>query len=136
MIFQLPSFYKEDEKEVFKMDESGQYLDENGDPLTNQDDPNVRVKEKVQSKKLRTVWGFIPWPEYTPELEGTGYFWRFLKFCVKLSFGIIIGALGGIYLVFAGMIFLVAKIFRDFTEKPRSVSKKIDKQLKSQSDIL
>ena len=136
MIFQLPSFYKEEEKEVTKMNDAGEFLNADGDPLPDGHDPSERVKETVTTKKFRTKFGFIPYPEYTPELEGTGYFWRFLKACIKISIGIVIGALGGIYLVLGGMVYLIARIFRDFTEKPRSISKKIDTQLKNQPDIL
>ena len=136
MIFQLPSFYKEEEKEVTKMNDAGEFLNADGDPLPDGHDPSERVKETVTTKKFRTKFGFIPYPEYTPELEGTGYFWRFLKFCFKISIGIVIGALGGIYLVFGGMVYMIAKIFRDFTEKPRSVSKKIEKQLEGKSEII
>lgn len=136
LIFQLPSFYKEEEKEITKMDDNGNYLDAEGNPLPEDHDESQRVTETVKTKKFRTKFGFIPYPEYTPELEGTGYFWRFLKACIKFSIGIVIGALGGIYLVLGGMVYLIARIFRDFTEKPRSISKKIDTQLKNQPDIL
>ena len=101
MLFQLPSFFKEVNGE-----------DENGNP--------------IMKKKLRTVFKIIPWPKYTPELDGTGYLWRYLWFCLKFTIGIIIGLLGGIYLVLAGMVYLVVKILKDFTEKPRTISKKYE----------
>ena len=102
LIFQFPSF----KREVPGKDDQG---------------------NDIMVQKWRTKFGFIPWPEYTPELDGTGYLWRYLWFCLKFTIGIIIGLLGGIYLVLAGMVYLVVKILKDFTEKPRTISKKYDK---------
>jgi|MDTC01.1.fsa_nt_gb hypothetical protein len=123
LMFQLPDFYADVDKKNFR----GEFLDANDTVLLDQNDPTVRVKEK----KLKTKFGFIPWPEYTsPDLDGTGYFWKFIKFCIKISIGIVIGLLGGIYLLLGGMIFMVAKIFRDFANRPRAVSEKIEKASK------
>ena len=123
LLFQLPDFYEDVDKKILE-DNS---LDADGNILKNQNDPTVRVKER----KLKTKFGFIPWPEYTsPDLDGTGYFWKFIKFCIKISIGIVIGLLGGIYLLLGGMIFMVAKIFGDFANRPRAVSEKIEKASK------
>ncbi len=117
LMFQLPDFYSD----VDKKNLNGEFVDADGEKLPDQSDPTIRVKEK----KLKTKFGFIPWPEYTsPDLDGTGYFWKFIKFCIKISIGIVIGLLGGIYLLLGGMIFMVAKIFRDFTNRPHAVSEK------------
>lgn len=118
LLFQLPEFYKE----VDKKSPDGKFLDAEGKVLENQDDPTVRIKEK----KLRTFLGIIPTPKYTEESEGKGYFWRFVKQCIKLSAGLVIGMLGGIYLVLGGLGYMVVKIFKDFTEKPRAISKKYE----------
>ena len=118
MMFQLPDFYRE----KYKQNKEGKFLDENGSILDDQDDPTVRIMEK----KIRTILGFIPYPEYTPELDGKGLFWKYLKYCFKISFGLVVGMLGGIYLVLGGMIYMVVKIFNDFTYKPRAITKKYD----------
>lgn len=123
MMFQLPDFFDEADK----VDGEGKFLDKDDNIIPNQDDPTIRVKVK----KLKTKFGFIPWPEYTsPDLDGTGYFWKYLKFCFKISIGIVVGLLGGIYLLMGGMVFMIAKIFSDFANRPHSVSEKIEKGTK------
>ena len=116
MMFQLPDFFYERDK----VDEKGRFLDVEGNVLEDQNDPTLRVKEK----KFRTKFGIIPAPMYPPESDGKGYFWRYLKYCFKISWGLVVGMLGGIYLVLAGMVYMVVKVFKDFTDKPRGISEK------------
>lgn len=122
MMFQLPDFFYERDK----VGPDGKFLDSDGNVLEDQNDPTVRVKEK----KFRTKFGFIPAPMYTPESDGKGYFWRYLKYCFKISWGLVVGMLGGIYLVLGGMIYMVAKVFKDFADKPSGISEKYTEKKK------
>ncbi len=119
MLFQLPNFFGE----VDKVNSDGKFVDSDNKVLEDQKDPTLRVKER----KFLTKFGFIPSPKYTsPDLDGKGYFWRYVYFCFKISIGLVVSLLGGIYLLMGGMIFMIAKIFRDFSNRPRAVSKKIE----------
>ena len=123
ILFQPPDFFGE----VDKVNSEGEFVDENGVKLEDQKDPTLRVKER----KFLTKFGFIPSPRYTsPELDGKGYFWRYVYFCIKISIGLVVSLLGGIYLLMGGMIFMIVKIFRDFANRPRAVSEKIEKASK------
>ena len=120
MMFQLPDFFAE----VDKVNGKGMFLDAKGNILKDQDDPTLRVK----TKKFRLKYGIIPAPIYPPESDGQGYFWRYLKYCFKISWGLVVGMLGGIYLVLGGMAYMVVKVFKDFTDKPRGISEQYDKK--------
>ena len=120
MMFQLPDFFYDRDK----VNGEGKFVDLDGKLLEDQDDPTVRVKEK----KLRTKFGIIPAPMYPPGSDDKGYFWRYMKFCFKISWGLVVGMLGGIYLVLGGMVYMVAKIFKDFSDKPRGISEKHSKK--------
>ena len=103
VLFQPPDFYKLVDGK-----------DEDGNP--------------IKVKKFRTKYKVLPNPKYTPELEGQGLFWKYLKLCFKFSWAIIVGMLGGIYILLFGMIYLVVKIFNDFTEKKSYINKNIQNE--------
>ena len=79
--------------------------------------PSIKRKSKEQAEEIKNpilrLFARIPKP-YTK--EGEGYLWKYLWFCIKVSFFLVMFALGGIIVTIFGLLYIYRKLYKDYTK--------------------
>ena len=86
--------------------------------------PSVKRATKEESEVIKNpllrFFARIPKP-YTK--SGEGYLWKYLWFCLKTSFYLVMFALGGIIITIFGLVYIYRKLYKDYTKiEPYEVS--------------
>ena len=79
--------------------------------------PSYKIKSKEEAEEIRNpivrFFSRIPKP-YTK--DGEGYLWKYLWFCIKVSFFLVIFAFGGIIVTIVGLLYIYRKLYKDYTK--------------------
>jgi len=86
--------------------------------------PSIKIRSKEEAAEIKNpilrFFSRVPRP-YTK--EGEGYLWKYLWFCIKVSFFLVMFALGGVIITIFGLVYIYRKLYKDYTRiEPYQIS--------------
>ena len=86
--------------------------------------PSIKIRSKQEAAEIKNpilrFFSRVPRP-YTK--EGEGYLWKYLWFCIKVSFFLVMFALGGVIITIFGLVYIYRKLYKDYTRiEPYQIS--------------